>query len=481
MSKPAKKLNASLLNREASGGDIAEGGTIFQANVVISAVCRWLAEEGFSQLTRESLGDVEAKFFVPGQAFQLEFIEAKNHTLDKTEFWREIDRFLELDAAHPGNYRHFTLASPDVAANLKSMVNGLARVRKPFDFYGSDSSIITDSYQDFEELVKKQERTEKDAKFLFDKVSIIFDLGGQSQSNHLFEAIRKYLPDYMNLSVRELEAIYINLKEFLHSRKNQPFTRIEIEEKFREKIEERHLPSPRPIILCVTNSNQQGSGGVRFNWAAFGGESVPTIAMWQEKVFSELEQTREWILQARTERRIKIVGMNRLPIAFTIGAIFSATQGFELEISHRDNTFSTANRVYDGNALYPYKWQIACSGDLSKAERLIVTVGIVASLARDVENYVRQTNDMSHPMLHFYGTEPLASAQQAEQAVSDAKRVLREYLSGTKITQIDLFLAGPSWFASFLGYRSSSLPTIQTYQFLASTRQYSPALLISAR
>ncbi len=481
MSKPIKKMNLSLLSREASGGDIAEGGSIFQANVVISAVCRWLADESFSQLSRESLGDVEAKFFVPGQEFQLEFIEAKNHSLEPTEFWAEIEHFLDLDKTHPGIYRHFTLASPDVSATLKPVINGLARFRKPLDFYGEDSSVIATSFEDFKELIKKQNRTEKDAQFLFEKVSIIFDLGGQSQGNHLFEAIKKYLPEYMNLKMHELETIYVNLKEFLHSRKNQPFTRREIEEKFREKIDFRNLPPPRPITLHISNNNQETPVGLHFNWAEFGGESVPSPVSWQKKVLLELEQTRDWILQTRDERRIKIIGKTRLPTAFTIGTVFSATQGFELEVDYRDNTFFTSNRVYDEDIPKPYQWQITQNGDLKEADRLIVTIGIVAQIAGDVENWVKQIDTTSRPMLHLFGALPLSSARQAEQAIGDAKRIIRELISGTRINQLDLFLAGPSWFANFFGYRSSSLPPIQTYQFLTTTRQYSPAIFIPAR
>jgi len=474
-------MNLSLLSREASGGDIAEGGSIFQANVVVSAVCRWLADEGFSQLSRESLGDVEAKFFVPGQEFQLEFIEAKNHSLEPTEFWTEIEHFLDLDKTHPGIYRHFTLASPDVSATLKPVINGLARVRKPLDFYGADSSVIAVSFEDFKELVKKQNRTEQDAQFLFEKVSIIFDLGGQSQGNHLFEALKNYLPDYMDLKMHDVQAIYVNLKEFLHSRKNQPFTRREIEEKFREKIDIRNLPPPRPITLHISNNNQEAAVGLHFNWAEFGGEGVPSPISWQKKVLSELEQTRDWILQTRTERRIKIIGKTRLPTAFAIGAVFSATQGFELDVNYRDNTFSTNNRIYAEDESTPYQWQITQSGDLREVDHLIVTIGIVAQIAGDVENWVKQVDTTSRPMLHLFGVMSLSSARQAEQAVADVKRIIREFISGTRINQLDLFMAGPSWFANFFGYRSSSLPSIQTYQFLTSTRQYSPAIFIPAR
>lgn len=478
MNQKTRKKNPSLLDREATGGFHSESGSVFQANVVVGAVCRWLADEGFSALIRESLGDVEANFFVPGMGFQKEFIEAKTHPVEVSEFWNEINRFIELDTCHPGIYRSFTLASPDIHKSLKPIVNGLDRVRNPVEFYGRSSSVISLSYEDFEKLVKKQKRSEKEAQFIFEKVSVSLDLGGQSHGNILYEHLKNYLPEYHKLSIAEVNAIYISLRDFLHVRKNQPYSRIEIETIFKENIEPQHQPPPKPINF---NIGSEQLTVLQFQWDEFSGETVPSSARWNEKVIGELEQTRSWILANRTERRIKVNGMYRLPTALAIGAVYSATSGFSLDVTHRESIFSTADGVATDGVPSPYQWQVTQVDGTAEAGRLIVTIGVVSRLAGDVETYVRQNTAQPGPILHLYNSAPLLSAQQASSAVASAKQLIKENLAGTTSNQIDLFLATPSWFATFFGYRSSSLPPIQTYQFVPTNRNYFPAVFISAR
>ena len=60
-----KRQSSSLLSPQARGGDIAEGGFQYQFNSTIGQIPNWLAQDGFTEMIRESLGDVEAKFFVP--------------------------------------------------------------------------------------------------------------------------------------------------------------------------------------------------------------------------------------------------------------------------------------------------------------------------------------------------------------------------------------------------------------------------------
>ena len=59
----------SLLEAESRGGDVNERGKMFEAAVILSSIPRWMAMEGFTSMLREGMGDVEAKFFVPGQGW----------------------------------------------------------------------------------------------------------------------------------------------------------------------------------------------------------------------------------------------------------------------------------------------------------------------------------------------------------------------------------------------------------------------------
>ena len=93
MSQKRKVL--SVISPQATGGDIAEGGFQYQANLITARVPNWLIRDGFTEMIRESLGDVEAKFFVPGKGLRREFVQYKNHRMTPSEFWPEIEYFQE--------------------------------------------------------------------------------------------------------------------------------------------------------------------------------------------------------------------------------------------------------------------------------------------------------------------------------------------------------------------------------------------------
>ena len=52
-----KRLSSSLLSPQSRGGDIAEGGFQYQFDSTIAQIPNWLAQEGFTEMIREALGD----------------------------------------------------------------------------------------------------------------------------------------------------------------------------------------------------------------------------------------------------------------------------------------------------------------------------------------------------------------------------------------------------------------------------------------
>ena len=168
-------LTPSLLEPQSRGGDIAEGGFSFQDHIILARIPHWLAQDGFTAMLRENIGDVEAKFFVPEQGFVAELLEVKVYSLQPSHFWKEIKRFKEIDTGSPNTYRVFILVSTGISKDLEPLVNGLRRVRNPKDFYEQNSLISTNSLKDYIKIVKKSGGTEEDAEFLLKKVEIEFD------------------------------------------------------------------------------------------------------------------------------------------------------------------------------------------------------------------------------------------------------------------------------------------------------------------
>ena len=162
-----KQNSLSLIAPQATGGDSAEGGFQYQISWTIARIPIWLVQDGFTEMIRESLGDVEAKFFVPGIGLRREFVECKNHLLRPSEFWEEIENFWEKDKHAPNSYQRFVLACTSVSTELNPVMNALRRVREAYSFYEGAHEIQDASYSDFVEVIKRRNQSKDMADFLF--------------------------------------------------------------------------------------------------------------------------------------------------------------------------------------------------------------------------------------------------------------------------------------------------------------------------
>jgi hypothetical protein len=470
----------SLLEPEARGGDTAEGGFSFQENVILAQVPGWLAQDGFTAMIREAVGDAEAKFFVPGRGFVIEYVEVKNHALTPAEFWNEVKRFQTLDAGSPGTYRWFTLASAGLSKELRPLVNGLRRVRDPYGFYADGSALKDNSFDDYVHVVKKLGHTEQAARFLFEKVLIDADLGtAQSHGEALFrQALIDHLPEYQDLPNRTLTDIFTNLSTFIRSRRNQPISRIEMENKLREKIAPDQLPPLRSISICtsIQTENDDYVPGLRFAWVPFfGGETrdFPPTEAWNQRLLGELRETREWILQYRQVRRIKLSGNRRLSTSLAIGSVFSAVAGFSIEMNYRGEPWATDAHPTSDPPAYP----LICQTIGDSGKHLIVSIGILRNIAAEVESDLERHELTGIPILHIKGEHSIVSPQHTNVAVRAIKDSISETLAHTGSKQIHLFFAGPAHLALFLGHRLNATAPIQCYERVSIGR-YVPTCLL---
>jgi hypothetical protein len=476
------KMNPSLLEPEARGGDTAEGGFSFQEQVVLSRIPRWLARDGFTAMTRETMGDAEAKFFAPGRGFMIELVEVKDHPLTPSEFWGEVMRFQELDEGSPGTYRWFTLASAGLSRELRPLVNGLRRIRDPYGFYEDSSAIKDNSLKDYSQVVKRLGHTEKDAQFLFERVLIEADLSiAQSHGEALFrQSLIDYLPEYQDLPNRTLGDTYASLGTFVRGCKNKPITRVELETKLRESIEPGQLPPLRPVLIHTSIQDENGcqAPGLCLNWAPFFGSearSYPPPEKWNQQLLGELHQTRDWIVEHRNTRRIKLTGNRRLSASLAIGSVFSAVAGFSIEVDYRGESWATDAHPLASTPGYPLAHKSV--GD--SGEHLIVSVGILRDIASEVEGYLERHRLANMPTLHIKGEHAIVSAQHANVAVRAIKDLVSETLSRTNSRQVHLFFAGPSYLALFLGHRLNATAPIQCYEWV-STGRYVPTCRLFA-
>ena len=476
-----EQLTPSLLEPQSKGGDIAESGFSFQDNILMARIPAWLAKEGFTNMIRESIGDIEANFFIPGSGFIKEFLEVKNHSLTPTEFWKEIKRFQDVDAGTPGTYRWFTLVSAGLSTDLKPLVNGLRRLRDPYYFYDNASGVTENSFQDYIKIVEKLGKDEQLAQFLFEKVLIEHDYStAQSHGEALFrQSLIDHLPEYQDLPNRTLTDIYAAFLKLIRQRKNQPISRKEIENKIFEKIDKRYISTVNPVSIFTLhkeNEEIQAIASLSFNWAAFfGGETrtYPPAKQWNQQLLGELEQTRKWITEHRSIRRIRLTGNRRLSASLAIGAVFSAVAGFAVEMEYRGEIWSTD--THPNSSTPEYSLSVQKVGD--SGEQLIVTVGIIRDIAADVQAALEQHGLVGMPILHIYGQDAIISPEQANLAVKKIKNLVSDTLATTESKQIHLFLASPAHFALFLGHRLNAIAPVQCYEW-ASPQHYTQTCVL---
>lgn len=475
MMDDGRKATPSLLEPQSRGGDTAEGGFSFQDQVMLSRIPIWLAHDGFTATTRESIGDTEAKFFVPGRGFVRELVEVRDHSLTPSEFWSEIKRFQDVDTGDPGTYCWFTLVSTGLSQGLKPLENGLRRVRDPYDFYDDGSAAKDNSFADYIEIVNRLGYSDREARFLFEKVFIDADWSSaRSHGEALFrQSLVDHLPEYADLPSRTLGDIYANLSTFIRGRRNQPVNRTEIEIKLREEIDAELLPPLRPVSIYT--SAQDGNApvsGLRFKWAQFfGGEnrSFPPTERWNNQLLGELEQTRDWITRHRSTRRIRLEGSRRLSASLAIGSVFSAVTGFAIEMNYRGESWATDAHPGPNAPAY----SLACQRVEGAGKHLVVSVGILRDIAPEVESCLDQHALTGMPVLHIKGEEAIISPQHANNAVRAIKNVISDAVVRTGSSQVHLFIAAPAFLALFLGHRLNGIAPIQCYEW-SSPGYYAP-------
>lgn len=469
----ADKKTPSLLDPESRGGDIAVAGFAFQESVMLSYVPAWLAHEGFEEMTWEAMGDFEAKFFVPGCPRAREFVEVKDHRVPPSEFWKEVGRFRELDEGSPDTYRGFVLISKELGEDVKRLRDGLDRVRGPRSFY-EDTPIGGASFAALAKTVTGMGRPEEDARFLFERVKIRDDLTtNEAYWQAVFvAAMTSHFPEYDDLPSSTLRGIHEGLVDLAKLRRNRTLTRAEIEQRIRERIPEPVRPPVRPVVLHTAieeESDEAESPTVRplrLGWKDFfGGDhrSYPPPEDWDARVLGELGQAKAFILEHRATRRIRLTGNRRISASLAIGAVFSAVVGFVIEMENRGELWSTDAHPTADTPAFP----LGVGGDVFPAERLVVSVGVTRDIAGEVDQSLGGLGLAGVPTLHLHHEAPVVSAEHANKAAKAIKDAVVDALARSGSNHVDLFFAGPSVLALFLGHRLNATAGVRCHEWVS--------------
>ena len=474
-----KRKPSSLLSSQASGGDIAERGFQYQFNSTITLIPNWLAQDGFTEMILEALGDTEAKFFVPGVGLRHELVECKNYRLKRSAFWAEIEHFWKIDQQDPDCHQQFVLVCKSVADELTPITNALKRVRDPYSFYEAAQQIQEISYADFVEVVKSQDKSKDIADFLFSKVRFKLDsIDREHQPRGLFtEEMKQYFPEFSKLSGELVDVAYAQLTELVKSRTNQPIYRHELEKAIWQGTGN---DRPEPTIKIHTsydeNINKGPDGCLQFDWKdVFGGtnRNFPSTEVWNRKVTDELHATKEWIILSKRPRYIHLSGHRRLSASIAIGEIFSAVAGFTIGMEVKDGAWWTNSHANEDTP--DYHWQQSTDGELT--DEIAVGISILKDSANEEVKRYLQMKRFHGRQLYLYSDMALQSDAQTNRAVQKAKSMIQAFVSKSQAKKIHLFFAGPAQFALFLGHRLNTIGKIQCYEW-TSPNAYVPTVLI---
>lgn len=467
-------LTPSLLEPQSRGGEIAEGGFSFQDHVLLARIPEWLTQEGFTAMVKESTGDVEAKFFVPGRGFTKNLIEVKDHMLQPAEFWREIKRFQKIDAGSPDTYQRFTLIGAGASKELQPVLNGLQRVQGSQDFYDEQDTVKSNSVQEYIQLIEDRRGTQQDALFLLEKVTVETDWNtARSEGEAIFkQKLVDHLDEYRDLSGRITDDIYNHLSTLMRKSSNRPIFRKELETILREKIPSHQQPAHRPVLIYTATTPEDNPShlGLRFDWTQFSGGEIRAIAppdQW-DQLLTDLQNTRTWIENYRNTRQIQLLGNRRLSACLAISSVFSAVRGYTINMEYRGKIWSTDAHPTAETPAYPLIHQAL--GE--KGDRLVVNINIFRNTLPEVQANLERFKLLDSPILNIQGEQAIISPEQANRIAGDLKRLIIQCLQSFNCQEIHLFYTGPAHLALFLGHRLDATAPVICYGW-AEGRQYS--------
>lgn len=459
----------SLLEPESRGGENAGRGFDFQDHYLVAQIPLWLAYEGFTSVMSEAIGDIEVKIYSPGSGESIELIQVKNYRLTPVEFWKEIERFYNIDQGSPGTFRWFRLVAPEFSDEILPLQNGLRRIRSPYNFYPENSGVIQNSLRDFVQMITATGRSPAYAEFLFYRTIVeTTSRTMQDQGEALFrQNLGQSLPQFGHLSHQAITNTYRSLLSVVKAR-NIPIHRKAIEQAIRSSIPEEHHSVTSPVYLHTLHQKDEVTQKqLVIDWILFfGGTSriYPDLESWSVGVVERLVEIKNFILTQRDVRAIRLTGSRRLSATVAIGSIFSATSGFIISMEHRGGMWWHTDDHQGSNDTIALK----IDQPSGKSDELIVSIGIPQDIHEAVQKYAQANNAAHHPLLNIAFERPIETAMQANAIVEEVKKQIREALRKTEAAHIHLFCAVPSFFALLLGHRLNATATVQCYEYVGN-------------
>ncbi|MBY0332873.1 MAG: SAVED domain-containing protein [Acetobacteraceae bacterium] len=459
----------SVMNPEARGGDIAEGGFRAQDHLTLARIPGWLAQDGFDSMIREAHGDAEAAFHVPGTGITREFVEYKDYEIQPAGLRDEIARFQRMAEGTGVAYRRFVLSTRGLSPTLRPVHAALDRVRGALPFYADVPAIADASYADYEAAAAKVGLDAVAARFVFDRVVLEPDApAAETLAAVLFdEAMRRAFPASADASGRQMTAAREALAALIVSSKALPIARGAILDALASGLPEladELRAAPVRLHTSIDPSEARTPGPIRMEWDnLFGGEArrYPPSAEWDRQVVGEMAALRDWMVASGRPRSVVLSGHRRLSASVAVGRSLSAVAGFRVTMDYRGEAWRTDS--YPPERERPYPWHEEYHPGEVPGGELAVGIGIINDVRPEVISHLDRYRKGT-ARLFLYSAIPLASDAHANGAVSLAKTAIQRGLQRAGARRLALFLAVPAHFALFLGHRLNATAPVTCHE-----------------
>jgi SMODS-associated and fused to various effectors sensor domain len=454
------------------GGIIAGEGFDFQTRYAACHLPIWLLD-GLHQLLFEGTGDIDVRFVSNGVSSRVH-IQVKDHEVSLGDFKKVVAHFWAVDQALPaGTYRKFTLACPSLAAKVRPIETGLARLRGASSFYDDMPDALTPTKQEIDDRIEGIGLAVF-ADFIHDKVFIEIgygDLCHDDRAIELFVARLLNHPEYAGKLRAMVQPAFAEITKAIASSKGVTLERTAIDRMLRAAV----LTTLAPVVgitLWVQNWTQETfdrPADYVLDWSAHFDRStrhVPSEVVWNTELLPQITALKKKILAEKKERLIRFRGKCALSTGLALGATFPAVGGWTFEIPQPPMKDAWKS---DALATSPYQLDMETIDGQITGPDVVLGLNIRGDGRGDIMRYIESTGQP--PRLFAFIAPPSQGAQSiggANDALAFAVGVrehLGKLLKVHQLRKTRLFFYGPFALSVFLGQQLTSVGEIQLFEY----------------
>lgn len=451
-------MSVGLLEQQSTGGAIARVGFDYQDAFVLQNLPAWLAQGAFSHVVSEAVGDIEVCYFAAGGGHARVFYEAKNDVLSAGDFWKELERFIEVHAASPQEYRRFVLVCRDYNGSTSPLVRMVQRLRGVGSSFPVDSPILKSDRADIAQWVVAKNKPQLLADFILERVDFV-TYSSESADQAFAGEMAARLPS-IDLTAKASNALRDRVKELIRQSSMGPVTRQALEAEL-DALPGAEAWRSAPTTV-ITGPDDAHPHELHLDVHRFVSEDrhLRTSAEWSD-LARDLECTSAFIKTSRQRRTVLVDAKMRMTMAAMFGLTFSATRGFVLELTHNGATFRT-----DAHARSPGPFfEATTSGGGQGATDGVVCIGFPTAVGEDVLTAAGVAlADL--PRLNLRSDSVVDGQEALNTAVWEAKAAMAQFRSNHALQTLHVFVKAPSMFALVLGHRLNGLGQLQFYDWV---------------